>query len=348
MVIYVSQGTLAQFAGISRKACNEALRSLQDKGFIAMNYRHMTSNIYKISSIFHMEEFRKKWASFLPALSSLFIGMLSPFMFSNSVNFRFNQDRVTRLSKEKNFIYNNTTTVRLTLRGKMSEASKEITVNGIQFTQQQQEQLQQFPPSTITYAKKVWFESKDVVNPGGFFLGVCRKHTDAKGGVVVSGKGEGLLRLTNTPSGERDVDDLYKRKNTSMGKTDFLPSFTKPQPQSQVKIELNPVEEYYRAELLRETPKYKRAIDFLGYHPENPFIKQMKELGLSPSCDPTILDKMRQREKLAHASGSTRCIFNKVTWGSNDGDCPFSEIYCPTGLVENEENMTAGEQNYVL
>lgn len=312
-----------------------------------MNYRHMTSNIYKISSIFRMPDFRQRWSHFLPSLGSLYIGILIPFMFSNSVNYRVKKNELTRLYKEKNFIYTTTTTVSHTWRGPMTEASKKVNIQGIHFTDQQNEQLQQFSPATIAYANQVWLKSKDIVNPGGFFIGVCRNHDKVRQGGGLFSKKESMFKPTNTPSEDRDVDDLYRRKNTTTGKASFLPSYMKPQQQSQEKTNLNPVEEYYRVELLRETPKYKRSIEILRYHPENPFAPQMRALGLPLTCDPLILEKMRLGEKLAHMSGATQCIFNTMKVGK-DGhprECAFAELYNPS---KESSNLTQEEQTYVL
>jgi len=337
-VIYVSQETLADYVGISRQHVNKSLHALEAKGLIAINYRHMNSCIYKISSVFHLKEIRDRLKNYLPSLNSLYITMLVPLMFSVCNYSRFKHRKTTQLYKEQNVIYNNTTTtVSHTRSDTMSDQAKKtrVSIPGLIFTEQEQDQIDQYSDKTISYAKEVFYKAKNINNPTRFFLGICRKH--ANGLLFDNKKGGGFVSPTLQPNKPADVGS----RTSSMGKTDAIPSYMKPQPQLQEKVEYHPVEEYYRSELLRETPKYKRAVAILKYHPDNPFASHMTRLGLPLTCDPKILAAMRERERLCHFQGQKSCPMNTQP----SKDCAFAELFNP---AEDASNLTQEKQNDVF
>ena len=85
VVYYASQTLIGLAVGTDRSEANRTIRKLERAGFIASNYRHMKTCLYKVSEFFYNPHIRSKLVHLLPALRLL------PIIFSGSLLLAMNQ-----------------------------------------------------------------------------------------------------------------------------------------------------------------------------------------------------------------------------------------------------------------
>ncbi len=69
--VYISQSTLAMYAGCTREYANVLIRQLEEKGLLVKVYRHMRTCLYKIVPSFERHVVRETLKGLLPALARM-------------------------------------------------------------------------------------------------------------------------------------------------------------------------------------------------------------------------------------------------------------------------------------
>lgn len=302
-IVAPSQEKLAYLIGVGRQWANVIIKRLVQAGLLVVKYRHRRTCVYKISKLFYDPIIRSKIAHFFTALNGFkrALGMqkkvdTTPIIYKVSYLFKTtlsNYQSVNKQLKKETLLQFESQPLH-PLGEEAMQAIRSIN----DFTPEQQEELrQQYNQQVLIYAIQ-HTANKQLLNPFGYFKKICEARSNIAGNPSVG------YRMRSDGS-----EGLNKNNDHKGGMRQFTSPYI-PQPKVERKVNANPVEEYYRVEILRDTPKYKRAIHILRYHPENPFAKNMTALQLPLECDPVILDRMKLREVRAHENGQTHCEYN--------------------------------------
>lgn len=177
--MYFTQSTIAQGIGYSRRHVNSALALFEAAGVIASNYRHKTSNLYKISSWFNDLNLRESLRSFFRAFVWFPIALLTPDITGSVTQERYHLSY-------NNHVYNSLTSLAedlaamLKVNDKPNPISQAIRdIKGLPLSRWGQIKLCAFPDAAINYAANQLQYAKQVPDKFRWFFSLCQQWCDA-------------------------------------------------------------------------------------------------------------------------------------------------------------------------
>lgn len=203
--LFPSQKEIAKSIGCSRKHVNTTMAEFEDDGIVLMQYRHMTSDLYRVSSFFKNQKIREILKPYFNAFMffslSCLQGEVTQITIKESVFISlFRNERVTlgHRNPEAEWEY-------YTKREILMEAKQALGLESL--TPQQLQALSQYSYDTIQFAIISYRENKDhVENPFAYLLAVCRNR-HAQPIVTTPSR---LIPTESRQGGNRDVKFLPK------------------------------------------------------------------------------------------------------------------------------------------
>ena len=170
--IYLRQDTLASYLKISRQHCNRLIKWMKDCGLLVVEYRHMLSCHYKLSSFFFNSSIQSRLKHIFRPLRALSLGLLT--VFSSDVTQCFKKliknliNPIVQRSAESEMKQFNQT-----YHGDkpVSVAIRELKV--INLTRAGQIKLSPFPDEAILEAANAFKFAKKVRDPFSWFYKLC-------------------------------------------------------------------------------------------------------------------------------------------------------------------------------
>jgi hypothetical protein len=245
--IWISQSTMGKSSSVTREYANRVIKEFERDGILNKQYRHMTTCLYKLNSIFNDYEMRKKLSIIFPALRLIpFVWMFScqtanitevinlNLVFSSSYSLCNNLSSDTQVSKK----------LRARVRGGQGEEikkpKKEVVVieNPInqsikdiielKLTKWGQIRLMCFPDEAIRYAReKCKFANIDKIrNPFAWFFAMADEYCAMHSIRPDFSASQQLAQLCNQPEnaklliedkiiGEKKPFNKYSKKEES-------------------------------------------------------------------------------------------------------------------------------------
>jgi biotin operon repressor len=242
--LFPSQKEIAKSIGCSRKHVNTTMAEFEQDGIILMQYRHMTSDIYKVSSFFKNQQIRELLKRYFSAfmyfsLSCLQVEVTQVTVKESIFISLFRNERVTlgHRSREAEWEY-------YTKREILMEAKEALGLESL--TQQQLLALSEYSYDTIQFAIISYRQNKDhVENPFAYLLSVCKKrHAQC----VVTTQSP-LIPTESPQEGNSDVKVLPKfisAPREDIGSYEAPPKKQKPITAEQNYVQRERAEERYR------------------------------------------------------------------------------------------------------
>lgn len=181
--VFPTQSTLGKKSKLSRSYTNKILLKFEKQGIIARNYRHMTSNLYKVAEIFNELNVREKLRQLFPAFKYLPLVLC----LARGYTIKTINDTQTNISLASNIYITNPKGIKDDNRHPLARAVMQHAaenpippsiqkLKSLNLTKAGQIRLTCFPDEAIEYAAEKLKYAKNARDPYALFFSVCKDY----------------------------------------------------------------------------------------------------------------------------------------------------------------------------